>query len=67
MKKEIFGSLILVFLATQGAAQTQPPSAPPQKTAPHPPAPAAAAVAPYCLFESKEYSIVYGLSAMTWS
>jgi hypothetical protein len=58
MKKEIVGCLclILVFSATQGAAQTQPPGAPPQRTAPRPPAPAPA-VSPYCLFEGKEYSI----------
>jgi hypothetical protein len=60
MKKEIVGCLILVFLATQAAAQTQPPSAPPQRTAPHPPAPPSATPPPpalYCLFEGKEYSI----------
>jgi hypothetical protein len=60
MKIEIVGfvCLILVFSATQAAAQTQPPPAQPQRTAPRPPAPAAAAAgSPYCLFESKEYSI----------
>jgi hypothetical protein len=60
MKKVIVGCLILVFLATPGAAQTQPPSAPPQRTAPHPPAPPPATPPPaafYCLFEGKEYSI----------
>jgi hypothetical protein len=59
MKKEIVGSLILVFLATHGAAQTQPPSAPPQRTAPHPAAPSATppTAAFYCLFEGKEYSL----------
>jgi hypothetical protein len=61
MKKEIVGCLILVLLATHGAAQTQPPSAPAQKTAPHPPGPPPAAPSPpaslYCMFEGKEYSI----------
>jgi hypothetical protein len=55
MKKEIGSCLILVFLATQVAAQTQPPSPLPQKTAPHPPTPPPAAF--YCQFEGKEYSI----------
>lgn len=55
MKKEIVACLILVFLATQGAAQTQAPSAPPPRTAPHPAAPPPPAL--YCLFEGKEYSI----------
>jgi hypothetical protein len=50
-----------VLLSTQGAAQTQPqpqrpPGALPQRTARRPTAPAPAA-APYCMFESKEYSI----------
>jgi hypothetical protein len=60
MKKEIVGCLILVLLATQGAAQTQPPSPSPQRTA-HPPVPPPATPSPapslYCLFEAKEYSI----------
>jgi hypothetical protein len=59
MKKQIIASLILL-LATEAAAQTQPPSPIPQKAAPRPPAPSPATPATeafYCLFDGKEYSI----------
>jgi hypothetical protein len=58
MRKDIIGGvgLILMLLTTQGAAQTERPPALPQRAPPRPPAPAAA-TSPYCIFESKEYSI----------
>jgi hypothetical protein len=60
MKKVIGSCLISVLLATQVAAQTQPPSPLPQKPAPHPPTPPPTTPPPaafYCQFEGKEYSI----------
>src|SRR4029079_4282036 len=53
--------LSLILFTTPTLAQTQPqpqrpPGALPQKTPPRPPA-TAPATSPYCMFESKEYSV----------